>query len=207
MKIINFLFAFSFMSSNQFLIVHNHAHSSEPLLLLISFDGFRWDYLNHHNLTNFDSLKQNGTYADYIYNQFVTVTLPNHWSIVTGLYEETHGIVQNIMYDPILKATYDPNANNSLNSFKWYAQNNITQPVWSLNQKFSESRLSAAEWVGSDVVINEQAIISIPYNESRPFKEIIDQIIALFTKEEGPINFGAIYFNEPDHTGKIEKAK
>jgi len=187
----------------QFPFVHNHAHSSEPLLLLVSFDGFRWDYLNHHNLTNFNSLKQNGTYADFIYNSFATVTFPNHWTIVTGLHEETHGIIQNSMYDPILKDHYDPKIVDSLSDFKWYAQNNITEPIWATNQKYSKSRSSAAEWIGSDVIIHDQAIISIPYDQTRPYKDIIDQFIGLFTKEEGPINFGAIYFDEPDHTGHL----
>jgi hypothetical protein len=49
-----------------------HKHSDKPLLLLVSFDGFRWDYLNKYNLPNFNSLKRNSSYADFIYNQFVT---------------------------------------------------------------------------------------------------------------------------------------
>ena len=186
---------------NHFSIVNSHAHSSEPLMLLVSFDGFRWDYLNHHNLTNFNTLKQNGVYTDFIYNSFATVTFPNHWTIVSGLYEESHGIVQNQMYDPVLDSKYDPNFVDSLSDFKWYAQNNITEPIWVTNQKHNAFRRSAAEWIGSDVVIHNQAIISIPYNRTRPYKEIIDQIISLYVKEEEPINFGAIYFDEPDHTG------
>ena len=62
-------------------IYHDHHHirrvgSQHPLLLLVSFDGFRWDYLNHHNLTNFNRLKMMGSHADYIYNSFSTVTFP-----------------------------------------------------------------------------------------------------------------------------------
>ena len=110
------------------------------------------------------------------------------------------------MYDPILKDHYDPKFVDSLSDFKWYAQNNITEPIWATNQKHSKSRLSAAEWIGSDVVVHDQAIITIPYNQSRPYKEIINQFIELFTKEDEPINFGAIYFDEPDHTGIIKLA-
>lgn len=119
------------------------------------------------------------------------------------MYEETHGIIHNVMYDPTLNATYDVSVTDSLKEFKWYGQNNITEPIWITNQKKGESRLSAAEWIGSDVKIHDQQIISIPYNRSRPYKEIIDEFISLFTRETKPINFGAIYFDEPDHTGHL----
>ncbi len=49
-----------------------HKHSDKPLLLLVSFDGFRWDYLTKYNLKNFNLLRKNSSYADFIYNQFVT---------------------------------------------------------------------------------------------------------------------------------------
>ena len=81
---------------------HIKVGSDHPILLLVSFDGFRWDYLNYHNLSNFNKLKLMGSHADFIYNSFSTVTFPNHWTIVTGMYEESHGIVQNNIYELIL---------------------------------------------------------------------------------------------------------
>jgi predicted AlkP superfamily pyrophosphatase or phosphodiesterase len=64
-------------------LVNNATNNTNdnPLLLLISFDGFRWDYLNTYNLTNFNRLKSMGSHADYIYNAFATITFPNHWTI------------------------------------------------------------------------------------------------------------------------------
>jgi len=58
--------------------------NKQPLMLLVSFDGFRWDYLHMHNLSNFNYLKSIGSHAEFIYNSFSTVTFPNHWTIVTG---------------------------------------------------------------------------------------------------------------------------
>lgn len=68
---------------------------SKPKLLLISFDGFRWDYLQRlPKLNNFSLIYENGMIAkNGILNEFVTKTFPNHWSIVTGLHEESHGIL------------------------------------------------------------------------------------------------------------------
>jgi predicted AlkP superfamily pyrophosphatase or phosphodiesterase len=197
MKMLFFFVTLIFYHLTQYSTVNSHKHSTEPLLILVSFDGFRWDYLNTHNLTNFNTLKNDGVYTDYIYNAFATVTFPNHWTLVTGLYEETHGIIQNQMFDPVLNSKYDPSIVDSLSDFKWYAQNNITEPIWVTNQKANKNRLSAAEWIGSDVKIHDEAIITIPYNRTRPYKEIIDQFIQLFVKDEQPINFGAIYFDEP----------
>jgi len=67
-------------------ILNCHKHSEHPLMLLISFDGFRWDYLSNktHNLSNFEALIANGSHAEFIYNSFSTITFPNHWTIVTG---------------------------------------------------------------------------------------------------------------------------
>jgi predicted AlkP superfamily pyrophosphatase or phosphodiesterase len=91
--------------------------SSLPLLLLISFDGFRWDYPDLYNLTNFNSLIQRGVKVKYIKNNFATVTFPLHFTIITGLYEETHGIVANTMYDSKLNAT---TTLETMNDTKWW---------------------------------------------------------------------------------------
>jgi len=91
--------------------------SSIPLLLLISFDGFRWDYPDLYNLPNFNSLIQRGVRVKYIQNNFATVTFPLHYTIVTGLYEETHGIVANTIYDSELNAT---TTIETMNDTKWW---------------------------------------------------------------------------------------
>ena len=118
----------------------------KPLMLLVSFDGFRWDYLHMHNLSNFNYLKSIGSHAEYIYNSFSTVTFPNHWTIVTGnyfrefiylailieinvskikgLYEESHGIMQNFMYDPQLNEKFSYVSSES-QTHKWFGQNNM----------------------------------------------------------------------------------
>lgn len=91
--------------------------STSPLLLLISFDGFRWDYPDIYNLPHFNSLLKRGVRVKHIDNSFPTVTFPSHFTIATGLYDETHGIVANEIYDPILNevATTD-----TMNDTKWW---------------------------------------------------------------------------------------
>ena len=53
-------------------------------LLLVSMDGFRWDYLYRTYTPNFDLFVKNGIKVDYVNNSFVTKTFPNHYTIVTG---------------------------------------------------------------------------------------------------------------------------
>jgi predicted AlkP superfamily pyrophosphatase or phosphodiesterase len=65
-------------------IVNVRGHSSHPLLLLISFDGFRHDYIDLYNLTTFASMRARGASAHHLDNVFPTLTFPNHWTLVTG---------------------------------------------------------------------------------------------------------------------------
>ena len=172
--------------------------------------GFRWDYLNRHALPTFNKLKSAGSHADYIVNSFSTVTFPNHWSIVTGMHEEAHGIVQNVMYDRLMNATFNFTAANHTASSDalWFGQNSRVEPIWSTNQRGGAGRRSAAEWVGSHVPFSNQTIVHIAYNHSTPFRQLVDQFVQMLATDSGndpavAVNFGALYFDEPDHTGHL----
>lgn len=82
--------------------------SSKNRLLLISFDGFRWDYLDNHKAEtkNIQKLANLGLRAKWTKDQFITKTFPNHWTIATGLFEENHGIVNNHFWDPKFKKEF-----------------------------------------------------------------------------------------------------
>jgi predicted AlkP superfamily pyrophosphatase or phosphodiesterase len=66
-----------------------------PNLILISFDGFRWDYLENHTLPFIQKyFVENGAKVNRgIKSAFTTVTFPNHWTLATGFYPESHGII------------------------------------------------------------------------------------------------------------------
>ena len=59
-------------------------HSVWAKVLLVSMDGFRWDYINKVDTPNFDIMAQEGVRVPYINNTFITVTFPCHNSIATG---------------------------------------------------------------------------------------------------------------------------
>lgn len=84
---------------------------------------YRYDYFER-NLTPFmNHLKAEGTYTDYMMNIFVTKTFPNHHTMATGFYAETHGVVDNEFFDP-------KRDNITKYSYELYHYNNNILPIW-----------------------------------------------------------------------------
>ena len=73
--------------------------AAEPILILISFDGWRWDYIDRYPAPNLRALAARGVRARSMIPSFPVLTFPNHYTIVTGLYPEHHGVVGNTMRD------------------------------------------------------------------------------------------------------------
>src|SRR5476649_857160 len=69
-------------------------------LVLISIDGFRWDYINRPGAVNLRALAAHGVRAERMVPSFPSLTFPNHYTIATGLYPDHHGIVSNAILDP-----------------------------------------------------------------------------------------------------------
>src|SRR5436190_21981965 len=71
----------------------------KPTVILISLDGFRYDYLDKYQPPTLNALAKDGVRAKWMIPSFPTKTFPNHYTIATGLYPEHHGIVDNNVYD------------------------------------------------------------------------------------------------------------
>src|SRR5436853_538726 len=91
--LLNSLFLINFTDCRASYGQLSHVSDDNPLLILISFDGFRWDYLENHTLPNFQRffVKEGVKVSGGLLNAFTTVTVPNHWTLATGLYPESHG--------------------------------------------------------------------------------------------------------------------
>lgn len=72
---------------------------NKPLLLVVSFDGFRYDYINKNVTPTLLSLHGKGVHSQYMRNVFITKTFPNHHSIATGLFPSSHGVMASSVYD------------------------------------------------------------------------------------------------------------
>ena len=168
---------------------------SQPTVILISYDGFRWDYMEKVHTPNLDLIAKSGVKAKHLINTFVTKTFPNHFTLVTGLYEESHGIVGNTFFDPVFNETFFISSKNYLDSKWWNGE-----PVWITNQKaFKKS--AVVFWPGSEVKIEgHYPTHYLPYDKSLSFEKRVDYIFKMLENDDPP-SFLAAYFNEPDHTG------
>lgn len=89
-------------------------------VILISFDGFRWDYANRGITPNLDFIKENGVHATSLKPSFPSKTFPNHYTIVTGLYPENHGIIANSFIDPFTNQKYSISDTAAVRNPFWY---------------------------------------------------------------------------------------
>ncbi|KAI3364517.1 hypothetical protein L3Q82_011308 [Scortum barcoo] len=177
-----------------------HAVRDRPKLLLVSFDGFRWDYIDRVPTPNFKIVMNEGVMVKQVESAYITKTFPNHYSLVTGLYAETHGIVANEMYDPALNRSFSMET-DSMYDPRWWEE---AVPLWVTIQK-AGGRSGAAMWPGSDVKIHGMFPSQyLQYNASVSFESRVERIIEWFSapKEEA-VDFGVLYWEEPDESGHI----
>jgi predicted AlkP superfamily pyrophosphatase or phosphodiesterase len=87
-------------------VVAARAQTSDHITILISIDGWRWDYIDRAEAPNLKALAARGVRAKELIPSFPPLTFPNHYTIVTGLYPGHHGIVQNTMYDPATRLRF-----------------------------------------------------------------------------------------------------
>ncbi|NAW51226.1 alkaline phosphatase family protein [Elizabethkingia argentiflava] len=118
---------------------------TKPYVILISADGFRYDYMHKYKANNLLKLAENGVWASKgMYPSYPSITFPNHYSIITGLYPSHHGIVDNDFYDPTRQETYTVGSSNVTDG-SWYGG----APLWGVAEK--QGVLSACLfWVGSE---------------------------------------------------------
>ncbi|KAL2457331.1 Alkaline-phosphatase-like family protein [Abeliophyllum distichum] len=168
-----------------------------PVVLLISSDGFRFGYQFKTNTPNINRLIVNGTEAELgLIPVFPTLTFPNHYSIVTGLYPAYHGIINNHFTDPytgeaFTMASHEPN---------WW----LGEPLW---ETVTNHGLKASTyfWPGSEVKKgswNCPKDYCMYYNGSVPFEDRVDNVLKYFDlpSSEIPV-FMTLYFEDPDHQG------
>ncbi|WCJ42669.1 Alkaline-phosphatase-like family protein [Euphorbia peplus] len=170
---------------------------SRPVVILISADGFRFGYQFKAPTPNIHRLINNGTEAESgLIPVFPTLTFPNHYSIVTGLYPAYHGIIDNGFVDPVSGDVFTMRSHEP----KWW----LGEPLW---ETVANHGLKAATyfWPGSEV---HKGSWNCPdkycmfYNGSVPFEERVDNVLSYFDlpASEVPV-FMTLYFEDPDHEG------
>ncbi|KAK8218574.1 alkaline-phosphatase-like protein [Phyllosticta capitalensis] len=144
-----------------------------PTTILISLDGFRADFLQRNLTPTLQSFINSGISPQYMLPSFPSVTFPNHYTMVTGLYPESHGIVGNTFWDPKLKQEfYYTHTEISMQSQWWGGD-----PIWATAEA-QGIRTAVHMWPGSEAKIGEfQAAHIDKYNGSEVLPAKVDNIL------------------------------
>jgi len=170
----------------------------DSYVLLISFDGFRADYLDWYDTPNFDRLAKHGVKAEGMKPVFVSKTFPNHYSIATGMYIENHGLVGNSFYDEKLDEYFKLSDRSKVEDGRFYGG----EPIWVTAEK-QGVKTASYFWAGSAAEIRGvRPGIWKKYEHDFPFPARIDSVAKWFSlPEEKRPHLVLLYFHEPDGTG------
>ncbi|KAG2125529.1 alkaline-phosphatase-like protein [Suillus cothurnatus] len=104
----------------------NGTHEFKKTVLMVSIDGLRADYLDRGLTPHLLNISREGLRAKYMKPVFPTLTFPNHWSLMTGLYAESHGIIANNFWDPVFRDTFHYARVESAQNPSWW----LGEPMW-----------------------------------------------------------------------------
>ncbi|NJK98114.1 MAG: alkaline phosphatase family protein, partial [Bacteroidales bacterium] len=131
-------------------VLFNLAIAQERYVVMVSLDGFRWDYPNLYNTPNLDKIAKKGVKAHSLIPSFPSVTFPNHYTIATGLYPDHHGLVANSFYDSTLRLSYAINNRQMVEDKRFYSG----EPIWNTAGK-QGMKTASFFWVGSEAPVND----------------------------------------------------
>jgi predicted AlkP superfamily pyrophosphatase or phosphodiesterase len=151
----------------------NGTHAFKPTTILISLDGFRADFLNRGLTPALNAFIASGVSPRYMLPSFPSVTFPNHFTLVTGLYPESHGIVSNQFWDPELQEEfYYTNPKSSMQPKWWTAE-----PLW-VTAENQGVRTAVHMWPGSEAHIpNVEPTYVDKFNESETLSRKVDRLL------------------------------
>ena len=168
----------------------------KPYVILISADGFRNDFVEKYGASNLQALSTTGVRAKYMTPSFPSVTFPNHYTIVTGLYPSHHGLVDNSYIDVPSGQMYSMGNKKMVADGKWYGGT----PLWVLAEQ--QKMISASYyWVASEAAIQGvRPTYSYVYNEKTSIGSRIQSVKDWLSlpAEQRP-HLITFYFPEVDH--------
>lgn len=173
-------------------------------LVVVSLDGFRASYLQTYASVapTLQSLMQRGIYSS-VQPIFPSITFPNHYSIATGLYAESHGITANHFHDGTSGKTFNYGAPASFHVNQWW----LGEPVWINAEKWNITT-GVSMWPGSDQAYENDIAASYlqPFTESVTLSSKVQTILQWMKPEQAdsskpPATFTMLYVPEIDATG------
>jgi predicted AlkP superfamily pyrophosphatase or phosphodiesterase len=184
------IFPFLFSCNN-----HKESVPIDSYVVMVSFDGFRWDYIDLYNTPNFDAMRTAGVSAEKLIPSFPTKTFPNHYTLATGLYPDHHGIINNNFHAPDLNGIYRMGDRTMVENPNAY----FGEPIWTTAEK-QGVKAACYFWVGSEAPVGgtyptywKRYDGGVPYMDR--VKQVIQWLELPLKKRPGLIT---LYFDEPD---------
>jgi len=175
----------------------SHTSTGEKLLL-VSFDGFRYDYLSKTDTPNFDRLVETGVISDGLIPIFPSKTFPNYYAIATGLYPENNGFISNSMYDPDMDARFSMRDRDAVENPEWYQG----EPIWNTVEK-NGKKSGTMFWVGSETPIQDMRPTHWKtYDQGMPDSARIDSVVKWLSYDDpDQVDLATLYFHFVDGQG------
>ena len=170
--------------------------AQRPYVVLVSLDGFRYDYAEKYHAAHLLEIGKEGAAAEAMIPSFPTVTFPNHISIVTGQYPGHHGLVGNSFWDPARKEQYS--MRNSAVDGTWYSY----KPLWVVAEQ-QKVKSAAMFWPTSDAEIaGVRPSYWSKYDGSFPNDQRVAKVLEwLKLPETERPHFITLYFSDVDSAG------
>lgn len=167
-------------------------------LLLISIDGLKPSDVNKTDTPVLDMLTANGTVAESMIPVFPSSTFPNHYSLATGLYTNSTGVISNTMFDPEMERWFRLSDRSAVGDGRWYGG----EPIW-VTAENNDIRTATMFWPGSEAEIQGvRPTRWLTYDGSIPYKSRADSIVTWLTLEdETRPDFLTLYFSRVDSEG------
>ena len=167
-------------------------------VVLVSLDGFRWDYLNRPGARNLRRLAAEGVHAERMVPSFPSLTFPNHYSIVTGLYPEHHGIVSNSMLDSTL-GRFSLSDTVAQKDPRWWGG----EPIWATARREGEYA-AAFFWPGSEAPVGGgHPVRWMKFNNAFPRPARVDSVLDWLQLPDSTPRIVTLYYSDVDHAGHL----
>ena len=173
--------------------------AAQPRVLLISLDGFRWDYRDRFATPALDAIAAAGASAAKLQPAFPSKTFPNHFTLVTGLVPDRHGIISNTMRDPRIPGVVFTMSNReAVVDPRWWE----AEPIWTLLERLGRGTAPLL-WPGVEAPIGGLMPATwIRYEQDLTDEQRIELVVDLFEKPEAAWpHFTTMYWHDVDTAG------
>ncbi|XP_061080703.1 ectonucleotide pyrophosphatase/phosphodiesterase family member 7-like [Conger conger] len=178
------------------------ARTSRNKLLLVSFDGFRWNYDRDVDTPYLDAMATDGVKATYVTPPFITITSPAHFTLLTGRYIENHGVIHNMWFNTTTLEKKSYYMTQFVN--EWWDTGSL--PIWITAQRQGLKAGSlhfpgtASSYDGERAWATDVEPLFYNYSNETVWRENVDKVMGAWFGAQD-LDFVSLYFAEPDSTG------